>query len=136
MTSLVVYILAFVVIIGIIGSITVFFNNNLEDANMTAGASAEYNKFNVYMLSQTKNGYTISKCAVKTDENQYVTFSNGQESNTFVKLGDMLYFNEIKLCENVDEFKVEQTTAENGKSVLKTYLNINGTVYTTDYVVD
>ena len=88
------------------------------------------------MLNQTKNGYVISKMSSRTDETQYVTFAKGDEKNTFVKLGDLLYFNEIKLCENIDEFKVEQTTAENGKSVLKTYLNINGTVYTTDYVIE
>ena len=93
MTSLVIYVLAFVVIIAIVGSITVFFNNNLKNANMATGASSEYNKFNLYMLNQTKNGYKISKCALPTDETQYVTFSNGEETNTFVKLGDLLYFN-------------------------------------------
>lgn len=48
----------------------------------------------------------------------------------------MLYFNEIKLCENVDDFKIEKSVAENGKDILKTYLKINGTVYTTDYVME
>lgn len=48
----------------------------------------------------------------------------------------MLYFNRIKLCENVDDFKVEVATVDNGKEVLKTYLQINGTVYTTDYVME
>ncbi len=47
----------------------------------------------------------------------------------------MLYFNQIKLCENIDEFKVTKEIAENGSDLLKTYLNIDGKVYTTDYVI-
>lgn len=136
MISLVIYILAFVIIIGIVGNITVFFNNNVKDINMAAGISSEYNKFNLYMLDQTKNGYKISKCSSDSEEKAYVTFSDGTTSNTFVLLGELLYFNNIKICDNIQEFKVSRATASNGKEVLKTYLNIKGTVYTTDYVIE
>ena len=59
--SLTIYIIAFVIIIGIVGSITVFFSNNTKDINMNVGASSEYNKFNLYMLEQTKNDFKILK---------------------------------------------------------------------------
>ena len=138
MVSLTIYIISFVVVIGIVGSITVFFSNNARDVNMSSGASSEYNKFNLYILKQIKDGYKISKISDSdSDKNgQYITFSDGQHLNTFVKSEDLLYFNKIKLCENVDEFKVDTETANNGKQVLKTYLKINGIVYTTDYVVE
>lgn len=136
MVSLTIYILSFVIIIGIVGTITVFFNNHVKEINMTSGASSEYNKFNLYMLDQTKNRYKIFKISKETDTEQYVTFSNTENKNTFVLKGKILYFNEMKLCENVEEFKVLKEPTQNGKEMLKTYLKINGTVYTTDYVVE
>lgn len=143
MVSLTIYIISFVIIIGIIGSITVFFSNSSKEVNIASGASSEYNKFNLYILEQIENGYDIYKIygeasgedASADGKEQYVTFSNGTNLNTFVKLGNILYFNKMKLCENVDEFKVEHTIAVNGKDVLKTYLQINGILYTTDYVI-
>jgi hypothetical protein len=83
------------------------------------------------MLSQTQKGYEVLKYG-----DNFVTFSNGIESNSFILIDDLLYFNKIKLCEDVEEFKVEKTTAENGKDVLKTYIKLNGIVYTTDYVLE
>ncbi len=136
MTSLVIYILAFVIMIGIVGSITIFFSNHTKEVNRTSGASSEYQKFNLYMLDQTKNGAEILKFSEETEETQYITFSKDGALNTFVLQRNMLYFNEIKLCENVYEFKIGIATAENGKQVLKTYLNIGGTIYTTDYVIE
>ena len=132
MSSLVIYVISFVVIIGIVGTITTVFNNNIQDINLSSGTSSEYNKFNLYMLEQTQNGYSVLKY---NNNESYVTFSNGETSNSFVLLGNILYFNKIKLCENVKEFKLEQTVAENGNDVLKTYININDRVYTTDYVI-
>ena len=136
MISLVVYVLSFAVIIGIVASITTFFSNNIQNLNKTESVSAEYNKFNAYMLNYTKNGYSVFKVSEENAENPYITFSDGTNYNTFVLMGNLLYFNKIKLCENIEEFKIMQEVAENGKSVLKTYININGTVYTTDYVME
>lgn len=136
MVSLVIYVIAFMIIIGIVGTITVFFSNQAKDADKTVGTSSEYNKFNLYMLDQTKSGYAILKMSEETDEEQYITFAKNTDKNTFVLKGNLLYFNEVKLCENIEEFKVSKEVASNGKEVLKTYLNINGTIYTTDYVIE
>lgn len=136
MVSLVIYVISFVVIIAIVGMITTVFNRNIKNMNMTSGTSSEYNKFNLYMLEQTQGGYSVLKCSDETDLAGYVTFSNGTSSNTFVLLENMLYFNQIKLCENVKEFKVAKEVAENGNDVLKTYININDKIYTTDYMIE
>ena len=137
MVSLSIYVIAFIIILGIIGSVTIFVNKNTQDINMTVGASSEYNKFNLYMLEYTKNGYS---CTIGTENgNQYAIFTDSDNnSDKFIKLGNILYFNKIKLCENVDEFElaIDDGTAQNGKSVLKTKINISGTVYTTDYVIE
>ena len=128
MTSLSIYVISFVIIIGIISSITVFFNSNSKEISKETASASEYNKFNLYMLEYTKGAYKI-----ESTDAEGIKFTNGDK---FVKKGNILYFNKIKLCENIDEFKVEKATAINGKEVLKTYIKINGTVYTTDYVIE
>lgn len=136
MVSLVIYIASFVIVVAIIASITTFFNNNIRNLDGSESVSSEYNKFNLYMLEYTKNGYEIQKCDKTAENAQYITFSKAGKNDTFIQLGNILYFNKIKLCEKVDEFELKQTVAENGKSVLKTYLKIDGMIYTTDYVIE
>jgi len=133
MLSLVFYIVSFTVIIGIVSSITIFFNNNIRDLNGTVTTSSEYNKFNLYMLEYTKNGYTPSV----SNENTVVIFSkNNNDSVKFTFLSNTLYFNKIKLCENVNDANFEIVTAANGKLVLRTIIDINGIEYDTDYVIE
>ena len=137
MVGLVIYIASFVIVIAIVASITTFFNSNVRNLNGSGSISAEYNKFNVYMLEYTKNGYDILRCSSDTSaEEQFIIFTKDGKMDTFAKLGNGLYFNQIKLCEKVDEFKIEKTKAENGKDLVKTYLKIDGTAYTTDYVME
>jgi len=137
MVGLVIYIASFVIVIAIVATITTFFNSNVRDLKGSESVSAEYNKFNAYMLEYTKNGYDILKCSQGTSaEDQFITFTKDGKMDTFTKLGNSLYFNKIRLCEKVDEFKIEKTTAENGKDLVKTYLKIDGTAYTTDYIME
>lgn len=137
MVSLVIYVTSFVIVIAIVATITTFFNNNIRNLQSSESTSSEYNKFNLYMLEYTKNGYEIQKCDKTEKGDQYIIFSKNGKSDTFVKLGNILYFNQVKLCENVEEFQLDDTQiAENGKSLLKTYIQINGTAYTTDYVLE
>ena len=93
MISLSLYIISFMIIIGIVGSITVFFSNHTKDINMATGASSEYNKFNLYMLEYTKNDYQILKISKDIEaEEQFVTFSKEGKSDTFVKLREFVIF--------------------------------------------
>lgn len=137
MVGLVIYIASFVIVIAIVASITTFFNSNVRNLKGSESISSEYNKFNLYMLEYTKNGYDILTYSDDLNsEEQFITFIKDGKTDTLVKLENALYFNQIKLCEKVDEFKLEKTIAENGKNMLKTYLKIDGTVYTTDYVIE
>lgn len=138
-TSLILYIISFTLVIGIIGTITTFFNRNMEDISTSTGISSEYNKFNLYMLKLTKSGYEVSKRS-----NNYITFkkciydgnSEIVDTNTFVKLGNILYYNKIKLCENVNAFSVTEESAENGKEKINTSITIGDKEYTTSYIIE
>ena len=133
MMSLVNYIASFVVVIGIVTATTNFFNNNIRDLSSTESISQEYNKFNLYMLKFTKNGYS----ADISSDNTVIIFSKSNEDISKITfLNNTIYFNKIKLCENIDSVLFQKISAGNGKDVLKTTIQINGEIYNTDYVLE
>ena len=137
MASLVIYIVSFAIIIGIVGSIITFFSNNVSGLNKTAATSVEYNKFNNYMLEYTKNGFIpFYESAKEYGGNPYIVFEKGDERVVFEKIGDILYMDNTKLCENVQDFNAKITTSENGKEMLKIKIQINGVLYSNDYIVE
>lgn len=131
MVSLVLYIISFTVILGIINSITVFYYNNIIEIQNTVGETAEYNKFNLYMLKMVKSGYEVDEI---NDTEKYIKFSKYENKNKFTLKNNILYYNRIKLCKGIEEIKFKEKTLENGKKVLETYIKINDFEYTNEYV--
>lgn len=136
MVSLVIYIVAFSIIIGIVATITTFFSNNIGGLNETAGKSAEYNKFNIYMSEYTKNGYQVTIGSYGESSNPYIVFEKDNEKVVFEKIDDKLYMNNAKICDNVQNLETKIQITEHGNEVLKTKIQINDTVYTNDYVLE
>lgn len=132
MVTLVIYVSSFVLITGIVGAITTYFYNNMKLMDVNISSNAEYNKLNLYMANKThKDGVQILKYG-----EDYITFLELDGSkNTFVRKGDILYYNTYKLCGNVEDFKVsvDDSTA---KTVLSVLFKVSGTSYTTKYVIE
>ena len=63
-----------------------------------------------------------------------LTFSNGNVY-TFDKDNNLLYFNKICLCEDVQEFKVS-TDYTTGKEVIKVKIDFTNKSYTTNYTMN
>ena len=63
-------------------------------------------------------GLELKKYGLADENNPtdyFITFENNEgKTYTFAKVGDMVYMNKIKLCENVDSFVVmiERSTKE------------------------
>lgn len=139
MLALVIYVASFMMITGIVGAITTYFYNNMKLIDTNISTSSEYNKLNLYMAKYTKDeNYNILK--YDETDGKYITFEglspadNSLQKYTFVKLGDILYLNQAKLCTNVDEFKVS-IDSSTGKDVLKVFFKVDGTAYSTEYVL-
>ena len=134
MVSLVIYIGCFLVITGIIGAVTVFFYNNTSLLNSEVYSSAEYNKLNMYLVKESEEQ---GNSFVNFDDssNMYtLSFSNGNV-HTFDKDNNLLYFNKICLCEDVQEFKVS-TDYTTGKEVIKVKIDFTNKSYTTNYTMN
>ena len=151
MVSLILYVASFLVITATIAGITTFFYSNIEILDGSIASNSQYNKFNLYFLNECKKQDNkllawresesskdiVNLSNATTIEDKFITFKDGQgNKNSFIynPSSNDLYYNSIKLCDQVDDFqiKVDQTT---GKSILKIFIKIDGTAFSTDYVL-
>ena len=134
MLSLVIYISCFVVIAGIIGGITSFFYNNTELLNSEAYSATEYNKLNIYLVSESEETGNSFAGFDDTTDVYVLSFSNGNVYS-FDTENNLLYFNKICLCEDVQDFKVT-TDYTTGKEVVKVKISFSDKSYTTSYTMN
>ena len=159
MYSLILYVTSFLVITTVIAGITTFFYNNVEILDTKIGSSSQYNKINLYILNECKktgtslfawqnteteantdtptNKSNLSAVTKNLATQTFITFNDGNgNKNSFIYVADEknLYYNSVKLGENIEDFKFK-IDYSSGKTVLKIYIDIDGTVFTTEYVV-
>lgn len=126
-TSLIIYVIAMLIVIGIIATITSFFYTNV--INMEDNAE-EITKFNMYFLQETKKqNNEVTKLTTNS-----VTFSTG---NTFTFQDNSIYFNSSKICENIKNlaFNIEEI---NDKKVINVLITLGENMEytkTTKYVL-
>lgn len=111
MTNLTIYILTFTIIVCIVGGIMSYFYGNLKNTTIETTANSSYSMLNLYFLKTVQSPNVIIENYGLVDNNDttsyYITFRKADgETATFIKLDDIIYYNKMKLCENVDVFKV------------------------------
>lgn len=135
--NLIKYIIVFTIIVCVIGTIITFFYININKMNNEISIDSDYRKLNLYLLNITKKSVTISKYGLVNNEDTssyFITFtdSNGT-TNTFIKLKDKIYYNKIKLCDNVEEFKIIIDKSE--KENISVEVILDGKKYNSQYVL-
>lgn len=137
--NLFLYIVLFTIFIGIVGTVQTYFHKNINNISSSLDANSEITKLNLYFLKVTKiDGVVVKKYGL-VDENDlssyYITFENEDKTtNTFIKLGNMLYFNKIKLCENVEEFVINVDNSINQS--ISVSIKILGETYDLQYAIN
>ena len=139
MTRLTIYVIVFTIIVCIIGGLMSYFFINLQNTNNISTANSSYSMLNLYLLKtvQTKNIAIESYGLVDNNDTSsyYITFRKDDGTKaTFIKLGDIIYYNKIKLCENVDTFKVIVDKSETQSFSVEVHMNNN--VYNSQYALD
>lgn len=152
MVSLVIYIASFLVVAGIVGSVTTYFYRNMSILNTNSGDAADYNKMNIYMIKTVKTtGVRVDSYTdhgAKTIDGHgvdYISFKNPNGTkSTYLWYDGILYFvyqveeepvKEIPLCDNVSKFKVS-VSQQNGKEIVSVLIKINNNQYSTTYTLD
>lgn len=142
MMGLVIYITSFLVVTGIVAGITAFFYGNSALMTQELYSAADYNKLNLYLVKESEQkGNRVSEIAetntdIESGEQEdvyYIKFSNGDRF-TFDSDNNLLYYNSICLCEDVQKFKVNKEYTS-GKEVIKVMIAFTNKSYTCKYTM-
>lgn len=129
-TSIIIYITAMLIVVGIIATITSFFYSNVNNMNDNSNNISQITKFHMYFLEETtKTNNDINQIKATS-----ISFTTG---NTFTFQDNSIYFNHIKICENVTNLQFSTETINNKKviNVLITFGENSEYTKTTKYVL-
>lgn len=148
MISLILYVASFVAVTAVVAGITTFFYSNMQVMDTSIGTNSSYNRLNLYLVNECKKSGSelfawksgenkdvnrLTNASLATDD--FITFIDGDgNKNSIIYNSNNIYYNSIKICENVDTFQVS-VDKSTGKDVLDILVNIDGTAFRTKYVV-
>lgn len=127
--SLTVYIIAMLIIIGILAVVSKYFYTNMSDVKENIEPHTEYTTFNSYFTDEVNHeGIEVLEC-----EKNYIVFSNGVQY-TFVEANEGIYKNKVKICRGVK--KCEFYYEKNGeKDTVTVTVNFGKGDRTTTYTL-
>lgn len=111
LVALVIYVIAMVIIIGVISAIITQFYQNTNSIEADTEEILEFNKFNTYFLKEVK---TKGNKVDTIDSEKYIVFETG---NSFFLSDDKIYYNNVELCRGVQSFTLLQ--GKNGDGIDK-----------------
>lgn len=139
MTSLTTYVIIFTIIVCLIGGVMSFFYGNLKDTSNETNANSSYSMLNLYFLKTIQSPNIAIESYGLVDNNDtksyYITFKKDDGTTaTFIKMGDIIYYNKIKLCENVETFKVIVDKSETQSFSVE--VEMFDKIYNSQYAID
>lgn len=129
LTSLIIYIIAFSIIIGTTATITHYFYNNIDGLTSRTEASKQYTEFNSYFVNEVNKKDNSILTEVSSGENNRIVFSS---RNQFKYTDNGIYFNKIKICKDVTSCTFEYDETNNKITVT---MQINGKTFKNEYTM-
>lgn len=117
LTSLIIYIIAMVIVVGIVAIITNYYYGNINNINKEVDVSKEYTKLISYLSEDVNNPYNVIK-ACDSDRIVFYDFSKVSETdkgvayNQYTFKEDGIYFNKVKICRGVKSCEFIQDRKE------------------------
>lgn len=109
--ALTIYVIIFMLVIGIVSTITSYFYNNVMGFDETTKSYSEINKFNMYFLQDLKANAVISNFIKDGEENIGITLYNPKNYETsvykFEKDKNAIYRNGVLICKNIKNINFE-----------------------------
>lgn len=140
LTSLVIYVIVMIIVIGVMSSIINNFYSNTGDVHSAVQEIVEFNKFNTYFLKEVKLQENAVDKFNTEDENPYILFTSG---NSFMFDDNKIYYNNIQICRNVTDanFEFVTYTDENGEpktdeTIIKVELNFENYSKSINYKIE
>lgn len=111
LTSLVLYIMLVLIVLGILAVITASFQGNLKEVNEEGTKNSEIDSFNMYFLKEVKKQGN----EVDTISENEISFTTG---NKYSFRENVIYLNDnIKIAENIENCAFSDSL-ENGKTII------------------
>ena len=129
--NLIIYVIAMLIVIGIIATITSFFYTNVTNLEDNSSNVSEITKFNMYFLQEVKN---VNNDIIILNEKS-ITFLTG---NTFTFQDNSIYMNSSRISENIKDLKFSLEEI-NEKKVITVLITIGENLEytkTTKYVMN
>ena len=113
LTSLIVYVIVFCIVLGTMSMFTKYFNKNVGELTNTSKTTEQYTRFTTY-LTDDINSKNRKEISVKGEDIINIEFLDGS-SHLYVYSNNKLYYisqyegeinKEITICNNVKNFKV------------------------------
>ena len=123
--SLIVYVVAMIVVVAIITTLTGYFYRNIDTLQTGNEGAKQYTTFNSYFTNDIneKDNYVLTDESSSTK----LIFANG---NQYTYAGNDIYFNKIKICREIESCSFQYNT-ENKKVTVE--MVINGKNYKNEY---
>ena len=114
--SLIIYVIALTIVIGIVAVISGYFYNNIATSSEDIEPMVEYTKFNSFFSEEVnEKGIKVLDCKTTTDntgkiDTSYIVFDNGVQY-TYISGNKGIYRNKVKIARGIENcsfgYKVE-----------------------------
>lgn len=143
--SLTIYIIGLAIVIGLVAVMSTYFYKNTKILNTDIDPISEFTKFNSFFTDEINHeNIKVLKWGLyennyqdngekKTSYDSYILFDN-QVQYTFVQANKAIYRNNAKIVRYVNDCTFEHFI-QNGKFMVKVFLNINGRERTMTYTL-
>ena len=142
LTSLVVYIISLLVLVGTMATLTKYFYKNLDEVTIENKVSAEYIEFTNYLTNDT-NSQNIENVFLREDGKKvtikFTDFSAHryqieEGSIYYVEIKDNELIKKIRICRDVDD---ENSNFSLSNNILQTNIKFNNeNTYTASYTIE
>ena len=133
LASLTIYVIAMVIVVATIATITNYFYGNINDLSTKTDASKEYMSFSSYFVNEVNNK---ENAVIKVSEdNSEIIFSSGNQFK-YVKKNDsssgIVYYNKTIICKDV---KTCQFSFNKDNNTVGVTMNISGKAFNNVYTL-
>ncbi len=120
--SLIIYVIALTIVIGIVAVISGYFYNNIATSSEDIEPMVEYTKFNSFFSEEVnEKGIKVLDCKTTTDntgkiDTSYIVFDNGVQY-TYISGNKGIYRNKVKIARGIENCSFEYKV-EDGKDIV------------------
>lgn len=131
LVSLILYVVVMTIVIAVMSSIISSFYKNTDTMQGNVGEIVEFSKFNNYFLKEVKT----KNNKVDRIDTSYILFSSG---NSFSISNNAIYYNSIKICNNVQSMEIKSGKDGNGEdeSIINVTLNFENFNKSINYKIE